>query len=84
LKDGGNQETLALFVLRRVTSIVANGDSVDLSAEDTYHLCYMCCEAIEVESLSTNKYNFLCCLYHIIKYLLNKVMTGYYYNFTNI
>jgi hypothetical protein len=84
LKDGGNQEKLALFVLHGVSSIVTNGDNVDLSAEDTYHLCCMCCEALEVENLSTNKYKFLCYLYHIVRYLLNKVRTGYYYHFTDI
>jgi hypothetical protein len=83
LKDEENQEKLALFMLCGVSSIITNGDNVDLSAEDTYQLCYMCCETLDVENLTTNKYKFLCSLYHIIKYLLNKVMADYYH-FTNM
>jgi hypothetical protein len=83
LKDEENQEQVALFVLCGVSNIITNGDNVDISAEDIYQLCCMCCEALEVENLSTKKYKFLCSLYHITKYLLNKVMIGYYH-FTNI
>jgi hypothetical protein len=82
LKDEESQEKLALFLLCGVSSVITNGDNVDLRAEDIYQLCRMCCETLEVENLTTNKYKFLCSLYHIIKYLVNKVMTGYYYHFT--
>jgi hypothetical protein len=73
-------EKLALFLLCGVSSVITDGGSEDLRAEDVYKLCSMCCEALHAENLTTNKYKFLCSLYHIIKYLINQVMTGCYFN----
>jgi len=66
-----------MFLLSGVSNIVAAGSSVDLEKEDIYQLCYMCCEALNLEISTTNKYKFLCSLYHITKFLLKKVTTGY-------
>jgi hypothetical protein len=73
-----NKDKLALFLLCGISSVITGGN-VDLREEDIYQLCYMCCEALEVENLAVNKYKFLCSLYHIIKYHVNQVMTGLCY-----
>lgn len=74
MKDEECQEKLALFLLCGVSSVITNGDNVDLRAEDIYQLCCICCKTLDVENLTTDKYKFLCSLYHIIKYLVNKVI----------
>ncbi|KDR18757.1 hypothetical protein L798_06435 [Zootermopsis nevadensis] len=66
-----NEDTLALFLLCGISNVITGG-SVDLREGDIYHLCYMCCEALEVENLNVNKYKFLCSLYHITKYFVNQ------------
>jgi hypothetical protein len=68
---------LAIFLLSGVSNIVTAGSNVDLETEDIYQLCYICCEALKLEISTANKYKFLCSLYHITKFLLRKVTTGY-------
>jgi hypothetical protein len=67
------EDKLALFLLCGISNVITGGN-VDLRAEDIYQLCYMCCDALDVENLAVNKYKFLCSLYHITKYLVNQVM----------
>lgn len=76
-KNEETRDQLAIFLLCGISNIVTAGDNVDLCAEDVYQLCYMCCEALKVANLATNKYKFLCSLYHIIKHLIKKVRTCY-------
>lgn len=75
LKNEEIEEQLALFLLCGVSNVVTDGSNVDLETEDIYQLCYVCCEALKLENLTSNKYKFLCSLYHITKYLLSKVKT---------
>jgi hypothetical protein len=68
---------LAISLLSGVANIVTGGSNVDLEIEDIYQLCCICCEALNLEVSTTNKYKVLCGLYHITKFLLKKVITGY-------
>ncbi|XP_069679474.1 uncharacterized protein [Periplaneta americana] len=68
-----NQGKMALSLLSGVSStITSNGSTEHLKPGDVFQLCYMCCTAIEVENLTTDKYKFLCSVYHVVKYIINE------------